>query len=411
MLTASDFYSQADTVESYERGRVDRVFVRDLLRLLPLIGRADSAMIPLSAVFDWIYHTRLRACGVDFLSEEVLDIACGTSYVYRCLFSEGWCGRVSGVDISAAMLAAGTRELERLLSDRPTGFHTYGPIYCYRDALGRRMLDVAPPARIVDTDSVCHLIENRVASDIRSMGTKSFSAVSAFSGPLCFFPLAEQKRVLEMMAARAEKAIIVQVKNHDFFSMNQCASGVRQVAGIIDYILSNGIVDSRAFLSSMRFAERVRFDPVSFGASVQHEVARFAYYLTPRTLLEEWLDDLGFVVAGVTTMGFASETYFRLIADHYRRFAANPSAARRCLEAVLGIDQYFCVDKLMGDNLQFAAVRKNEVAITEIAFKAEATYRQDYKVTTDEGTGRFWSATEEQRNCFQCGIAAIESYG
>jgi len=376
--TPDSFYAEPTIVERYELGRSRRVFVRNLPLLLnlPATSSRDFA-IPLSAIFDWIYNSRLDRLVVPHLTGTILDVACGTSYVFRSLFASGWAGRVYGVDRSRPMLDEGTARLKSMLDWSPPDPSTFRGLFRYSDALGRTTIDVAPP-RPANYDAVNHLLSGRVLGDVRQLPCRAPETICAFSGPLCFFDLADQGRITKSIADEAGAAVALQYKNHAFYEMNQNPRAICAIAGIIDHILKSGIEDSYSFLVSINASRTIPRCEVAPGAHAAHEVAGFDYFLTPLAAIEAWLDTAGFALVSIGTMGFMSETFFRLAQQYYHCFSRNPTAFARYVRALIGIDEYFCLIAGLGDNLQVCAVRKRTTQCEPITYSFDRTFRHNY---------------------------------
>ncbi len=246
-----DFYTTVATVERYERGRSGRAYVRHLPEILLVgVNRRQVVDLPLYVFFDWIYNQRMRELTRWVLSGSILDVGCGTSYFYRNLFEEGWRGQVSGCDVSSSMLDEGSRQVHEL-GQRCESMASDDGLYRYTDRLGRLAIDVRPPLLELDQESATHLLNNRFVRGVEDLPPGIFDTITAFSGPLCFFPVDEQEAFFVSMTQRANRYLSLQLKNQSFHAMNISAETVGKLAGLIRHIFERKSLDSYGFLQSV----------------------------------------------------------------------------------------------------------------------------------------------------------------
>ncbi len=381
---AHEFYQSRQVVEQYETGRSDRIFVADLPRLLA-VGRhyGFAEQLPLYAIFDWIYGDRLRRISDDVLHGRILDLGCGTSYFYRALITGGWRGTVCGIDVSPAMITEGSRRLRHLRAWKAPRTSADRGQYRFRDALGRTALGVVPPLDLVNADSVDHLLQNRTVGDAERLPPDVYATVTSFSGPFCFYQRDRQRSMVLQACDRASHAVSLQFKNAGFHAMNKSGTAVAAIAAIADHVLRNTIEDSYAYLRSIGFRPPA-ITAVDGDSEIPHEVGGFAYYTTTLDDVLCWFAEAGFVPIRIGTMGFSSQTFYELITPHYAAFAGDPGRLAAFVRSVVGIDEYFCSDLLLGDNLQITAVRRVVADMPAVTYRPTGTYRHGYRVERRE---------------------------
>lgn len=379
--TAYEFYGSPDVAASYERGRTERIFVKNLPAVLA-VARATGRMsdIPLYTLFDWLYGKRLRRLSLSMLGAEVLDVACGTSYPYRVLLAEGWAGKITGMDYSPAMLAEGERQLLRMRGYNPPQELASHGLFRYQDALGRSVIDIAPPRNLVDQDSLDHLIANRYIGDVKTLPEQRYKSITSFSGPFCFFPSDEQGELVTRVCEKADISVSFQFKNAAFAAIDSSPAATQRVAAAITHILDNQIVEAYAFLAGARFQPIKAANKAVEGNGIRHEVGRFHYYPTSVHLASEWLNAAGFDILRVGSMGFISQTFFELVLRYYESYKGNPLLLEFLFRSIAAMDDYFCTEMLAGDNLQITAVRRRNLRPAGIDYRPSDTFRDGYTV-------------------------------
>jgi SAM-dependent methyltransferase len=383
-LSAAGFYQSEEVASRYEHGRTARVFLKDPLRILSYLERGEvSFQIPLYSFLDWIYSERLVRYTSPVLHGEILDIACGTSYVYRSLMEDGWKGRVSGFDSSEAMLAEGTRRINGMLYGGQVPFETLGRLYLYKDRLGREVLDFGLPADLADRDSLIYMRDHRRLGDATAPLPDGFTTVTAFSGPLCFFPRADQLGLLAQMLSGTAKYASLQFKNAAFYSMNSSPSLVKEIGGLIEHLIENRVIDSYAYLQSIDYTTKNMLPAIGVDAAVEHEVGGFCHYPVSLEAVLETAEELGFTMLCGGSMGFASETFFELLRRRYAEAVKSPTAMREFFLIMAGVDEYFCTKLIWGENLHLTLVRRSEASFTESEYLFEKPYRLAYVARTD----------------------------
>ncbi|MET0622784.1 MAG: class I SAM-dependent methyltransferase [Pyrinomonadaceae bacterium] len=356
------------------------------MRVLSYLERGEVGFqVPLYSLLDWIYNERLVRYTGPVLHGEILDVACGTSYVFRSLIEGGWKGRVSGFDISKAMLAEGTGCINQMLRRAEAPCERRGALHLYRDGLGRDVVDFGPPVNLVDQDSLVYLRDHRQIADAAAGVEGDFSTVTAFSGPLCFFPPAEQMRLLARLLSGARKYTSLQFKNAAFYLMNSSTALVREIAGLIEWLFEKNVVDSYAYLHSVGYKPETALPTLDSSVAVAHEVGCFSHYPVSLDAVLEAADELGFTALRRGSMGFASETFFGLFRRRYAQAATNPARAREFFQIMLGVDEYFCSDLVWGENLHLTLVRRSEASFQEADYRFELPYRLDYVARDDAG--------------------------
>lgn len=379
--SAYDFYSLPKVAADYERGRTARVFVRNLPEVLPLARKAGRlAEIPLYALFDWLYNKRLNELSWSMLGTEVLDIACGTSYVYRALMTDGWTGKVAGMDYSSAMIAEGTEQLLRMCDYDFPPESAQGGLFEYQDVLGRSVIDIAPPRNLIDKDSLEYLIQNRYVGKVEELPERRYKSVTSFSGPFCFFPASEQRILVKQVCKRAEALVSFQFKNATFAALGTSPDAVQRVAAAITYILDNRVPDAYPLLAGARFLPINGHSETAGSEGVPHEVGKFLYYPTSLRLVQGWLDEAGFDIVRVGSMGFISQNFYELAAHYYEMYQSDPRLLELLFRTVAAIDEYFCTEVLAGDNLQVTAVRRGEFNPSSVEYRPSGTFRDAYSV-------------------------------
>jgi hypothetical protein len=379
--SAYEFYGSSEVAASYEHGRAARIFVKNLPAVLTAARFAQHLPdIPLYALFDWLYNKRLYDLSLSMLGNEVLDIACGTSYVYRMLISDGWTGKVTGMDYSPAMLAEGGRRLLHMLSYEPPHVLVSEGLFQYEDVLGRSVIDISPPQSLIDQDSLSYLIDNRYIGNVTELPKRRYASITAFSGPFCFFSIDEQRELVVDVCKRADMLVSFQFKNIKFATLDASPNAIRRVAAAIMHILDSRMSGAYAFLASAQF-QPVRAGLSVYGsAGVQHEVGGFLYYPTSLHLVKKWLNAAGFRIVRAGTMGFMSQIFYELSARYYEKFKSNPSLLEYMFRTVAAIDEYFCTEVLAGDNLQITAVRTGGFRPNGIDYSPSGTFRNGYTV-------------------------------
>lgn len=379
--SAYEFYQSPEVAASYERGRTARIFVRNLPAVLP-VARAAGCLpdIPLYALFDWLYNERLRQLSLSMLGTEVLDVACGTSYVYRVLMADGWIGRVTGMDYSPAMLAEGERQLSRMRGYNPPLAPPCEGLYRYQDALGRSVIDTAPPRHLIDQDSLEYLIANRYSGDVTRLPDQKYGSITSFSGPFCFFPIKEQGELVRQVCERASMLVSFQFKNASFAALDSSPKATQRVAAVITHILESEFDQAYAFLAATRFQPVHTHHEIPDSDSVRHEVGGFPYYPTSLHLVRNWLHAAGFEIVRAGSMGFMSQVFYELAAHYYESFKDNPLRLESLFRSMAAIDDYFCTGMLAGDNLQVTAVRRIAFRPAGIDYSPSGTFRDGYTV-------------------------------
>jgi SAM-dependent methyltransferase len=376
--SAPEFYCSPKVVADYEDGRTSRIFVKDFpttIRMARQSGRLGK--IPFYTVFDWLYNNRLQDLCGDALEGSVLDLACGTSYVYRNILADGWRGHVSGVDVSCAMLNEGTKQLRRMLDYSPTRTRVVDGLFHYRDALGRSTIDVAPPRHLIDKESIRFLLAHREKQDVTRLPKSSYTTLTAFSGPFCYYNVDRQKKMVEDACDRAEKTVVLQFKNSGFATLTLSAELTQNVAAVISHILTERIVDSYSFLESIDFD--LDFDHSVHRENLLHEVGHFRYYFVSPNIISKWLADAGFRIVRMGTMGFMSQTFYDLAYAHYVKNRDNPTSLDIFFRALIGIDEFFCARRLLGDNLHVTAVRRASLNAQFLEYEPANTFRIGYR--------------------------------
>lgn len=376
----SEFYQSSHVVQNYENGRIQRVFIKNLPEVLHHNVITDSHIeVPLYSFFDWIYNTRVRSLTSNVLYGSILDVACGTSYFYRSLMQDEWIGTVTGYDISQTMIDEGTQRLMELSRDEEITATQNGNFYYYLDGLGRKIIDIYPPVFCVHKDSVLHLLENRFVLGVEDLPSKRFSTITAFSGPLCYFPIQQQEQLFYTMLSRAEKYLSIQFKNSAFHIMNCSPNIIKKIAGVIRYIFDNEILDSFAFLEAIDYKIEIIENGDSY-KQTNHEVGQFPYHLSSVDILNKWIQNSDFLPIGIGTMGFTSETFYNLVKEYYEEMSAEPRNLLRFFNILYGIDNYFCSKLKLGDNLHITIARKNHVNFPDSEYSFVTTYRGNYYV-------------------------------
>jgi SAM-dependent methyltransferase len=388
-FSAAKFYQSEKIVNCYEQGRTARLFIKNPLRVLACLEHDKlSFQIPLYTFLDWIYRKRLVRYTAPVLYGKILDVGCGTSYVYRTLIENGWKGKVSGLDSSQAMLTEGTRVIDAMLNDAAISFETLGNLYIFKDSLGREVLDSSPPVLVADKESLVYLKQHRTFGDLTTALPEGFSTITAFAGPLCFFPVAEQRQLLTNILSRSAKYAALQFKNAAFYSMNSSPSLLKEIAGLIEHLIDYHIVDSYAYLQSLSYTPQIRLPALAPSAAIEHEVGGFFHYPLSLTEIIELANQLGFTVLFSGSMGFASETFFDLFRRRYTETAQNPAEMREFFLIMAGVDEYFCTKLIWGENLHITFVRRSDTTFTTFDYSFEQPYRIAYMARSDGGGER-----------------------
>lgn len=383
-FSAAKFYQSAKIVSRYEHGRTARLFIKNPVRVLSYLEHAKLRFqIPLYTFLDWIYRERLVRYTAPVLYGKILDVGCGTSYVYRSLIENGWKGKVSGLDSSQAMLAEGTRAIDAMLHSAAINFETLGHLYLFKDSLGREVLDSNPPVFVADKESLIYLKDHRTVADLTTSLPEGFSTITAFAGPLCFFPVAEQRRLLANILSRSAKYAALQFKNAAFYSMNSSPSLLKEMAGLIEHLIDHHIVDSYAYLQSLSYTPQIQLPALAPSAAIEHEVGGFFHYPLSLTEIIELANQVGFTVLCSGSMGFASETFFELFRRRYAETAQNPAEMREFFLIMAGVDEYFCTKLIWGENLHITFVRRSEASFTTSDYSFEQPYRIAYVARSD----------------------------
>jgi SAM-dependent methyltransferase len=388
-FSAAKFYQSEKIVNRYEQGRTARLFIKNPLRILSYLEHDKLRFnIPLYTFLDWIYRERLVRYTAPVLYGKILDVGCGTSYVYRTLIENGWKGKVSGLDSSQAMLTEGTRAIDAMTNGTAITFEKLGNLYLFKDSLGREVLDSSPPLFLANKESLIYLKQHRTLGDLTTGLPDSFSTITAFAGPLCFFPAAEQRRLLANILSRSAKYAALQFKNAAFYAMNSSPMLVKEIAGLIEYLIDHHIVDSYAHLHSLAYTPQISLPALAKGAAIEHEVGGFFHYPLSITEIIEIADQLGFTIVCSGSMGFASETFFELFRRRYAETAQNPAAMREFFLIMAGVDEYFCTRLVWGENLHVTFVRKSDATFTTFDYSFEQPYRIAYVARSDGGGER-----------------------
>ena len=384
--SAQHFYGSPDVAASYELGRTGRLFVKNLTAVIP-VARAHNWLhnIPLYTLFDWLYNARLQQFSLSLLGSQVLDVACGTSYVYRALLADGWTGEVAGVDSSAAMLDEGRRQLSRMRGYSPCQHSAEGGLFRYQDALGRSVLDVSPPLNLIDNDTLDYLLAHRYVGDVARLPRERYASVTSFSGPFCFYAEDEQADLVRQVCDRARCVVSLQFKNASFAALDSSPRGTQRVAGAIEHILDNRILEGYSVLKAANFRPLKDTHAVRPGEPVRHEVGQFDYYPTTLRLVSRWLAHAGFRIVRVCSMGFISQIFYDLARHYYEGCADDQRRLEFLFRSLAAIDDYFCLETLAGDNLQVTAVRRNDFRPASRAYKPSGTFRDGYTVRREGG--------------------------
>jgi SAM-dependent methyltransferase len=377
----ASFYSEVHIATKYEKGRIERTFIKDPLHVLTCLEtHALDIQIPLHSFLDWIYNFRLKKYLADVLYGEILDIGCGTSYVYRSLILDGWKGKVTGFDISQAMLDEGTQRIDKMFIEKNILLEKNGDIFVYADALGRKTIDTQLPISVLDKDTLLFLKQNRYVGDVQGSFKNSYDTITGFAGPICFFNSVEQQDILGKILSNSKKYASLQFKNSSFYAMNANQKVVNKMAGLIKYIYDNKIVDSFAFLCSLDFPDFKDIETQDMPQiSIKHEVGGFLHYPTSLQNIEAWSNHYGFNIIKFGSMGFASETFYYLFKEYYEK-AASYSALKDFFLTMFGIDEFFCQKMIFGENLHVTFVRKQNVNFAGFNYCFDQPYRTDYFV-------------------------------
>jgi SAM-dependent methyltransferase len=385
-FSAAKFYQSEKIVNRYEQGRTARLFIKNPLRVLSYLEHDKLRFnIPLYTFLDWIYRERLVRYTAPVLYGKILDVGCGTSYVYRTLIENGWKGKVSGLDSSKAMLTEGTRAIDEMMNGAAIAFERLGHLYLFKDSLGREVLDSNSPVVLADKESLIYLKQHRALGDLTTGPLDGFSTITAFAGPLCFFPVVEQRRLLANILSSSAKYVTLQFKNAAFYAMNSSASLVKEIAGLIEHLIDHQIVDSYAYLQSLFYTPQNLLPALAPDAAIEHEVGGFYHYPLSLTEIIELTDQVGFTVLCSGSMGFASETFFELFRRRYAETAQNPAAMRKFFLIMAGVDEYFCTRLVWGENLHLTFVRKSDATFTTFDYSFEQPYRIAYVARSDGG--------------------------
>lgn len=354
MAGAGSWYGQARVVREYESARTERLFVRGWRSVLRALAAGLIPKPPLSSLFDHLYLKRLLSNAQEtFRAPNILDIGCGTSYVYRHLLSEGWSGRCSGIDASKAMIDTGTTEIASLRDSVEPRIACIGPLFSYQDRLGRLTLSDRRPVLDLDRDSVEWLRAHRSVATIEDGLGDTCSGITAFSGPLCFFPPGDQFQLLRRMLAMATEIVTIQFKN-SAYSPYDGGDQAGPMAAAIDAILGGRVRYPRATLATW-WSGQSRFGNCN-EVEERHESGDFSFWRVSRRRVEEAFTQEGWIVTGRTTMGLLSQAFYPLVADRY--LVAEGSKAARLLADAEAVDDFLCEEALIGDNLQISAVRQ-----------------------------------------------------
>lgn len=353
MTEAASWYSDADVAHEYDSARLQRIFFRGWHGILRGVADGLIPKPPLSALFDYLYMRRLVSNAREtFRAADILDIGSGTSYIYRHLLAQGWTGRCSGMDISPAMLSVARSELERLRISEPPSPQSVGHLFRYVDRLGRDTIAEVPPSSSLDLDALDWLKEHLQSGSLEAGVDRTYSAITGFSGPLCFYPTETQMTMLARLLMSARDIVTLQFKNARFADFDG-GPWTSRALGIVEPILRGRELFPHAALSAWQ-AENPHECELSPEVEEDHEAGGFPYWRVGLPAIRQVLADCGWAVTGVTSMGLISQSYYPLAAELYSE--ARGVEAARVLERLRTVDDFFCEQILAGDNLQVTAI-------------------------------------------------------
>lgn len=353
MMEAFSWYSNADVAREYDSARLQRVFIRGWNGILRGVADGLIPKPPLSALFDYLYMRRLLGNAREtFQAADILDIGSGTSYIYRHLLAQGWAGRCSGMDISPAMLSVARSELERLRVSEPPTSQAIGHLFRYVDRLGRDTIAEVTPYSPLDLKSLDWLQQHLQSGSLENGIERTYSAITGFSGPLCFYPPDTQMTILVGLLQSARDIVTFQFKNARFADFDG-GPWTSRALGIVEPILRGREVFPQAALQAWHADNPYEWD-CSAVVEEDHEAGGFSYWRIGLPAIRAVFADCGWAVAGVTSMGLVSQSYYSLAAEIYS--GAHRIEAARVLQRLRVVDDFFCARMLAGDNVQVTAI-------------------------------------------------------
>jgi hypothetical protein len=360
-----EFYKNKKIVEKYDKGRIERINVKNLHLVLDKIKE-----IPLYCMYDYIYEIRRKKIMKNILYGNILDLGSGTSYFYRKLIDEGWIGNVTRADISNQMLNMGDLQLKQMLTNVNIIEKNENGIFYYINRMGQKNIDIISPNELINYNTLNYILNNKICLD--EWNFKNYDVVTALSAPLCFYEEEIQKNKLKYLLENTNKYISFQTKNLYFYNMQNNLNNIKEINGVIKHIFDNKIIDSYMFLKSIDF--RVKCEEKKF--NIKHEVGDFIYYPISYEKLYEIIIGREWEIENITSFGFCSETFHELITKKYEEY----KNIKDFYLILNGIDQYFCEELLLGENMHITAYKKNKIDINHHIYNNNNTYRNNYHV-------------------------------
>lgn len=366
-----NYYKKAKAVEVLENQRTGWTRIPNMEDFLDYIsdnGFSIAGEGILKSMINDIYEARRENNVIPALGKEVLDIGCGTSYFYRCLFSDGkWNGTVTPMDLSEDMIKKAKERLElffKQLDLRDDGNFVRFTDYAGRENISpsRNFAVPAPNIRAASIMAERYKIGNILEDDIGQ-----YETITGFSGPLCFYPKTKQEKIAKKLAKNATKSIILDLKSpvHEYIKRDQDA--LRYLGNVCfslfgtenhekikeDFTkfdmkgLSEEIVKSKLF--------------TKLDYEVEHHGGPFCYCTTDKEWFEGLLSDNGFSLKTSEGYGFMTELCAPFLLEKYKDCDGDPKKLKDFYRRLKTIENEFCNKTDFAENMQMVFYRRQEI--------------------------------------------------
>jgi SAM-dependent methyltransferase len=329
--------------------------------------RGDSL---LRAMVADIYDTQMWNILLGGLGTTIADLGCGTAFPFRHLLNGGLhrLVKVTGFDISPAMLDLARDRIaaQIALSGRPATYEMYHGICLYLNALGTEVVSVDPPPRSfsINTESLSYLRDHLHLRNVADcpLESQSFDSITALTGPICYYPLSVQRKLIDDVSAASRETVIIQIKSSDYGLLANETTERNVVGHVARELLRHNHETALSMFHTLDIPGQIRqlIDSTkNKPTALFHHGNRFDIYLTPLEEICEAFKNYGFHVLKIAGVGFLSAVYPRLLLEAYRRCNGTPKLLFEFFRTLDAVENSFCEQlPTLSENCTIVAARQ-----------------------------------------------------